>query len=65
MVSPSTLQDDHGDDTGSPARNITSTQNEDSLAQPPLPSPPPLQTQNIHPMTTRSKKNIHKPKKTI
>ena len=47
---------------GSSARDITQPHNADSPPQALLPSPPTPQKQNLHPMTTKSKNNIHKPK---
>jgi histone deacetylase 1/2 len=62
MASSSGLPRDHCVDLISPEINITEPQNTDSPPQVLLPSASAPPTQNWHPMTTRSKNNIHKPK---
>jgi histone deacetylase 1/2 len=62
MASLSGLPRDHCVDLIFPAINITKPQNTDSPPQVLLPSASAPPTQNWHPMTTRSKNNMHKPK---
>jgi hypothetical protein len=62
MASLSGLPRDHCVDLIFPAINITKPQKTDSPPQVLLPSASAPPTQNWHPMTTRSKNNMHKPK---
>lgn len=56
MASSSGHQNNLGVASGSPTRDIALTQHKDSLAPPPLPSPPPPQIQKCAPYDYRKQK---------